>query len=100
MVTVAKLVTVAKYTLIIYLIILLYVQIDIGIADNGDFYHYMRWFVSKPAGFETNWPPPRTPDWKRRFFLYYLPYWETSPPPPQLPSFFSSAPLLWWPGVI
>lgn len=88
----------AKYGLLIYFIFLLVVQMDIGVADNGDFSDYMTWFVSKPVGFEADAPPPHTPAWTRRFFWYYLPYWEASPP--RSPTFFSSAPLLWLPGWI
>ncbi|GBC85873.1 hypothetical protein HRbin11_02332 [bacterium HR11] len=87
-----------KYGLLIYFIFLLVVQMNVGVADNGDFSDYMTWFVSKPAGFEVNAPPPHTPAWVRRFFWYYLPYWEASPP--RSPTFFSSAPLFWLPGVI
>lgn len=87
-----------KYGLLIYFIFLLVVQMDLGVADNGDFFHYMTWFVSKPVGLEVNFPPPHTPAWIRRFFWYYLPYWEAGPP--RFPTFFSSAPLFWLPGVI
>jgi len=90
--------TALKYGLLIYFVFLLTVQMDIGIADNGDFSDYMAWFVSKPAGFGVDAPPPHTPAWVRRYFFYYLPYWEASRP--RRPAFFSSAPLLWLPGVL
>jgi hypothetical protein len=70
---------------------------DIGLADNGDFSRVMTVFTSGPVGFTINWPNSDTPDYRRRFFEYFLPEWKLDWP--SSPMVTSSALLLWWPGV-
>lgn len=84
--------------LVLLLIVALGAQWDRGLADNGDFSRIMTWFVSKPVGFETNWPPAGTAEWQRRFFAYYLPAWQFDFPPGTRPV-YSSVLLLWLPGI-
>lgn len=74
----------------------LYLQLDLGRADNGDFTRVMTWFVDSPVGFEENFPTDPD-DRQLRFFTQYLPYWDLTFPLDSAVT--SSAVLLWLPGV-
>jgi hypothetical protein len=87
-----------KFGLIVILVLLYTVQNNVGLADNGDWMRVAGWFSSGPVGFETNWPQFGTPEWNLRFYRYWLPYWNLDFP--FKTSLFSSALLLWYPGVI
>jgi len=75
----------------------MYLQNDVGLADNGDFTRAMSWVTTGPLEIEQNRPAADTDDWSRRYFNYWIPNWklELSATKPQ-----TSAYLLWWPGAI
>jgi hypothetical protein len=87
-----------RLALLGFFLFIFFARWNIGLADNGDFSRYMSWYVTKPAGFSENWPSTADPEWKRRFFHYYLPYWEIGAPRPLW--HFSAAPLLLAPGFL
>lgn len=87
-----------RFGLVAVLLLMYSFQFNTGLADNGDFTRVAGWFSSGPAGFETNWQPVGTPEWNLRFFRYWLPYWKLDFP--LKASLFSSAILLWYPGVL
>jgi hypothetical protein len=53
----------------------MYVQLDVGMADQGDFMRACACFTSGPVGFDSPIYAD-TPDFVRRFFFNYLPYWQ------------------------
>ena len=75
----------------------IWLQSDIGLADNGDFTRGARWFTSGPVGFAENVPATGTDAYQKRFFRYWLPAWKLE----FSPRFWmrSSAQLLWLPGI-
>jgi hypothetical protein len=79
-------------------------QMDVGLADNGDFWRIMYVLTSGPVHIEPNHPDFRTePEkWRRRFFKYYIPYWKWDAPEPLFSRshYSSSAYLLWFPGAL
>lgn len=82
----------------------LFAQINLGLADNGDFTRAMAVFTSRPLHIEPNWPNRQTQEelWNRRFFNFYIPDWKLDFPEPFSLSrpFKSSAYLLWVLGVV
>ena len=89
----------AYLTLVLLLFVFMLVaQMDIGLADNGDFARYMGWYATRPMGFPDARLKPKSDLWNRRYFHAYLPYWRAgrSGRKPE----FSSAELFWLPGVI
>lgn len=80
------------------------VQMNLGVADNGDFTRAMTVFTSGPVRITPNWPDPGTQGelWSKRFFQYYIPHWKLDFPEnlSLTRRFKSSAYLLWFPGVL
>ena len=89
---------VAEALILAILLLGLYVQTNTGAPDNGDFSRAMTLYTSGPVGFAANWPAPGTADWDRRFFKYWLPYWQLDLP--LSAAMYGSADLLWLPGVL
>lgn len=88
--------------LLIWLVVSLLLQVNNGLADNGDFSRIMTHFTSAPLGFESNWPETGEL-WNRRFFYYWLPYWKLDFPLGLRfwqNNFNSSVIWLWTPGVL
>ena len=83
--------------LILWFVVAMYFQQNIGLADNGDFTRSMGWISSGPVGIEPNWPAAHTEDWSKRFFNFWIPYWklESNIVRPRTSAF-----LLWLPGVL
>lgn len=71
-------------------------NLNAGWADNGDFYRVATWFSTGPIINET-WPVTGTEAWYRRFYSYYIPEWNLDMT--NKSEMFSSAVLLWYPGV-
>lgn len=95
--TLPRIESLAKAVLILWFIIAMYLQHNVGLADNGDFTRSMQWITSGPIGIEPNWPAAGTEDWSKRFLSYWIPYWKlewriTRPT--------TSAILLWFPGAL
>ncbi len=86
-------------TWLFFVVVGLYLQHDVGLADNGDFTRGMTWFTSGPVEFESNWPDRQSQpeNWSRRFFNYWLPAWKLDFP--GYASMRSTSVLLWVPGV-
>jgi len=91
-----KLATLISALLVVWVVVGMYLQRDIGLADNGDFTSAIKLFTSGPVGFEPNWPPAGTEDWNQRFFHFWIPRWKLDWP---LGRPTSSAVALWLPGV-
>jgi hypothetical protein len=85
-----------KSALILLFVQGMYLQHNLGYADNGDYTRSMGGFTSGPIGIEPNWPPGGTETWNKRFFMYWIPYWhlDWKFSPPKTAAF-----LLWLPGV-
>lgn len=87
-----------KIILIFWFVGAMYLQYNVGLADNGDFTRAMKWISSGPVGIEPNWPQKGTEAWSRRFFNYWIPYWKLEWNMSKLPP--SSVILLWLPGAL
>lgn len=85
-----------QLALIFWFIVTMYLQHDLGLADNGDYTRSMAGISSGPLEIERNWPPPGTEDWSRRFFSYWIPFWKLEL---SLARPTSSAYLLWLPSA-
>ena len=83
--------------MILWFVVAMYLQQDVGLADNGDFTRSMQWITSGPVGIEPNWPDPGTEAWSKRFFNYWIPYWNLEWNT-RIPT--TSAILLWFPGAL
>lgn len=60
------------------LLVLLLVNREFGLADNGDYSRYIMPFASKPAALAENWPEAGTPEHQRRFFQEPIFYWSAA----------------------
>ena len=89
--------TTLKAALILWFVVAMVLQHDVGLADNGDFTRSMSWISSGPLGIEPNWPEPDSEDWGKRFNNYWIPFWKLdwSVVRPTTSAF-----LLWLPGAI
>ena len=96
--TAALAITIVRIVLLMWFVVLQLLHLNIGLADNGDFDRIMDWYTSKPYGFTTDNPPSGSDEWSRRFFNYYLPVWDLDFP--FTSDVYSSALVLWFPGVI
>lgn len=72
-------------------------QMNLGLADNGDFTRSMWYFTNGPAIIKQNLPETETIDWHRRFFSNWIPDWKFQWNW-MLPS--TSSYILWIPGVV
>jgi hypothetical protein len=87
-----------KILLITLLLVGSVMQLQVGLADSGDYTRMMLWLSSGPSGFEENWPAEGTIEHEWRFFNYVLPFWELDVP---LQSrWVHSILLVWLPGVL
>ncbi|MCC6847700.1 MAG: hypothetical protein IT294_04300 [Deltaproteobacteria bacterium] len=73
-----------------------------GRADNGDFMKIAMGYAEKPSGFSSAWPPPSSPEGRRRLFAAWLPKWDARADGRLSPgaSKRSSGHLLWFPGAL
>jgi hypothetical protein len=76
------------------LFLILIVNREFSVADNGDFSRYMGDFAFKPIDMKENWPPLQSEDWNKRFFKGPIQYWSTVNTNDKEPWFTSS--LLFW----
>ncbi|MBR9977964.1 MAG: hypothetical protein KFH87_07740 [Bacteroidetes bacterium] len=86
-----------EIVLLLCFVVAMYFQQNTGLADNGDYTRSMLWMTPGPTGMEANWPDPDSEDWSKRFFNYWIPYWDLDM---QLPKSRTSAAVLWLPGVL
>ena len=75
----------------------LFLRLNIGLADNGDYTRAMGWITSGPATIQENWPPANSEQFNRRFYHYWIPYWKLDWP--GKPQVLTSTALLWAPGA-
>lgn len=79
-------------------------QINIGIADNGDWYRSIWWFTPGPVGFDDLNISSGTPTYLERYYTYWLPYWHLDfrmPDATTINEFtLTSNYLLWLPGIL
>jgi hypothetical protein len=64
-----------KVALAAWLAVAMYVQLDLGLADQGDFLRAIGWFTPGPVGLDAK-PILGAPHFMDRYFYYYLPYWR------------------------
>jgi hypothetical protein len=83
--------------LILWFVVAMYLQQNVGLADNGDFTRAMTWVSTGPIGIEPNWPAANTEDWSKRFFNFWIPYWKLELNM-SIPT--TSAFVLWLPGAL
>lgn len=86
-------------TLVVGLFLILIVNREFGVADNGDFLRYTASFASKPVELDVNWPANDTADWHYRFFKQPLNYW-TANEAAAGNTWFTSAALFWSAGNV
>ena len=86
-----------KAIFIVWFVIAMVLQYNVGLADNGDFTRSIRSISQGPVGIDPNWPAAGSEDWTRRFNNYWLPYWKLdwNVERPQ-----TSAIFLWLPGAV
>ena len=87
-----------RWFILVTFLALSYLQLDTGLADNGDFTRVINLFSPGPEGFFTNWPDPASEEWQYRFTNYWIPFWKLSFLPRY--NWFSSVLLIWIPGII
>ncbi len=76
----------------------LFLRLNIGLADNGDYTRAMGWITSGPATMQENWPAKGSEEWDRRFRRYWIPLWKLDWPGAPGTVLTSTA-LLWVPGA-
>jgi hypothetical protein len=69
---------IVKVALVLWLGVAMYVQLDLGLADEGDFLRAIEWFTPGPVGLDAK-PTLGAPPYFDRYFHYYLPYWRCHP---------------------
>ena len=74
----ARAVKLVKVALVIWLAVAMYLQIDMGLADQGDFLRAIRWFTPGPVGLDATLSSD-APRFYDRYFGCYLPYWRSHP---------------------
>lgn len=74
------------------------IQLQVGLADNGDFTRLLLYVTSGPVGFEENLPLPGTEAYEERFFNNVLPFWKFDMP--WTSRWVSSILLVWLPGAV
>jgi hypothetical protein len=67
-----------KIALFAWLAVAMYTQLDVGLADQGDFLRACDWFAASPVGLD-RWVDVDAPLYVQRFYVYYLPYWRYQP---------------------
>ncbi len=87
----------AQTALLVIVILFNVFHLRIGLADNGDFTRMADWFSIGPANFSENWVLANTPEWKLRFYSYWIPDWTLGKN--RYHYTFSSALFLWSPVV-
>lgn len=86
-----------KVFILVIFILFNFLNLDAGWGDNGDFYRIMKQYSSNPVNMN-NWPAGGTPEFRDRFFSYWLPYYDLNFP--EHPDMFISAQVLWLPGIL
>ena len=86
-----------KVFILVIFILFNFLNLDAGWGDNGDFYRIMKQYSSNPVNMN-NWPAGGTPEFRDRFFSYWLPYYDLNFP--ERPDMFISAQVLWLPGIL
>jgi len=82
--------------LVTWLVMSFVVQMNIGMADNGDYIRFMGTITSGPVGLES-WVAASSPTYLDRYFSYWLPYWRLDWPLQWSPT---AVVLLWLPGAL
>jgi hypothetical protein len=82
--------------LLAWLVMSFVAQMNVGLADNGDYSRFMSTITSGPVGMQ-NWPDAGTQASNLRFFNYWLPYWKLDWPLHWSPT---TVVLLWLPGAL
>jgi hypothetical protein len=96
----SRLQTAVKVIFLLWFILAMYLQHNVGLADNGDYARSMAWISSGPIGIEPNWPTVGTDHSPRRFLDYWIPFWnlEWNISASTIPA--TSAIILWLPGAL
>jgi hypothetical protein len=73
-------------------------QLDVGLADNGDYTRLMQWFSTGPSGFDENWPAEGSAEYAERFYNDVPAFWKLDFP--FASRWVSSILLVWLPGLL
>jgi hypothetical protein len=92
-----KLDILVKLMILLFFIIANLIQLNTGMADNGDFLRLAGWFSSGPTDFSAT-VTPEHPDYYLRYFEHWLPYWRLDFP--LQGAVLSSALIIWLPGIM
>lgn len=87
-----------QYTLVLIWLFLNLLNLQVGLADNGDWIRLASWFAPTPVGFETLWVDHTSPLYLARYFSNWLPLWNIDFA--HQGHILSSALLLWMPGFL
>ncbi len=68
-----------KWFVIAFVIVVLYFQHYMGLADNGDYDRSLKPFSTGPVGMGGERLLPGTDVWTLRYGSYWIPYWEYQP---------------------
>lgn len=87
------------FVLLLGVFLLLVINREFGVADNGDFSRYSREFISKPVALKVNSPPEKTDEWNYRFFSQPIFLWSHQENTPDNKPWFTSARIFWDTGI-
>ena len=74
----SRAITILRWVLVSWVATALFLQLDVGLADNGDFIRSAKGLSSGPCGME-NVTRVDDPRYRQRYFDHYLPYWTAHP---------------------
>ncbi len=86
------------WVLVLGAFLILLINREFALADNGDFTRYFGPYVAGPEGFQQNWPKEGTQAFHDRFYNRPQIYWYPSGLMPSDPPWPSSAHVLWTVG--
>lgn len=86
-----------KLSLLFLYIFIVFFNLNMGLADNGDYSRSISLFSSGPSEFLINWPAEESEEWKNRFFNFWIPTWNFNW---NLSLPHSSVIFLWMPSIL
>jgi hypothetical protein len=88
--------------LLLGMFLILIVNREFGVADNGDFTRYVESFIAKPVELQNNWPNVTDKKiWHYRFFDQPLSYWDAGKNTDSSDApWFTSAQIFWQGGLV
>jgi hypothetical protein len=77
----AWLATIALLFIVSAMVVSSAANLDVGLADNGDYARSYQGILSGPVGFGSEDLAPHTPGWHRRYFSCWHDRWQVAPEP-------------------